>query len=754
MWGTIGAAAMTASRRMRSGARGLGLLLQGPGASLALWCFVLVAVCAAGVALRAESGPFGLAHAAELALAQGTDLPLPDAPADAPTDGVPTGPVGGGTTNPSDINAGPATYTLTLTTDGTSTGTVSSSPGTGPVFPSKQVITLTASPVAAGEFAGWAGACTGFAPTCVLTMDADKTVTATFNVKTTKLRLSATGGSITGVGASVGSQPKSCLDSCVWTYPYAATSRVNLTAIAATGYTFKEWTGGACQSTTNPACSLTFDTDTTATAVFVPILRVGAVFSSAQASSRSFLRFFNVGTAGANAVVTLYNATTGQSVGKWTSPIVLPGTAPQYSIADIEAGLGMAPTAARPDYYSLAIESVMNGYFQHVLWRSSDGTLTNLSTCGTGVTIDGTRIANVHASTFDSAYPSSVVINNSGQADRGVLLGIYNASTNVRLGTYTVLSVPAYGRAVIPMKEIETIADIPASSAVPHYIVKIEPTATPFTGFLQHLVSNVQAGVITDMTTLCSFTGNPPATVASTLTPSLIFSSTQTASKSFLRFYNSGTAAGTATVNLYNYITGRSLGLWTSPSVPAGAEQQVFIGDIESAIPADTAKPSYYSASIESKFPGNVQHVLWQSVKGTLTNLSTCAVAVTADPMKLAGVHSSLLNASYPSSVVINNTGVTAVNGPTLSVYDARDGTKLGSYPVPNVPPNGSVVVPISGIEAQANVKPGDGVYHYVIKADTAFTGFLQHLVTNTSAGVVTDMTTACGLRATGAPAS
>lgn len=748
IWGMAGAAAKTA-RRVKSA-----LCIPGPGASLALWCFALVAVCGAGVALRAESGPFGLAHAAELALAQGTDLPLPDGPADAPSDGTPTNPTGGGSTNPSDLNSGPATYTLTLTTNGTSTGTVSTSPGTGPVFPSRQVITLTASPIAAAEFAGWAGACTGVAPTCTVTMDADKTVTATFNLKTTKLRLSATGGSITGVGASVGSQPQSCLDSCVWTYPFGATSRVNLTAVPATGYIFKEWTGGACQSTGNPACSLTFDADTTATAVFVPILRVGAVFSSAQTSSRSFLRFFNTGTAGATAAVTLYNATTGQSLGKWTSPIVLPGTAPQYSIADIEAGLGMAPTAAKPDYYSLAIESVMNGYFQHVLWRSSDGTLTNLSTCGTGVTIDGTRIANVHASTFDSAYPSSVVVNNTGQTDRGVLLGVYNASTNVRLGTYTIISVPAYGRVIVPMREIEVAADIPVTSAVPHYIVKIEPQATAFTGFLQHLVSNVQAGVITDMTTLCSFNGNPAATVASTLTPSLIFSSAQAASKSFLRFYNSGTAAGTATVNLYDYSTGRSLGLWTSPSVAAGAEQQVFIGDIESVIPAETTKPSYYSASIEAKFPGNVQHVLWQSVKGTLTNLSTCAVAVTADPMKLAGVHSSLLNGSYPSQIVINNTGVTSVNGPKLGIYDARDGTRLGSYDVPNVPPNGSVPVSIALLETQANIKPGDGVYHYVIKADTAFTGFLQHLVTNTAAGVVTDMTTACGLRATGVPAS
>ncbi len=723
---------------------------RGPGMSLAVGCFALAAVCGAGVALRAEAGPFGLAHAAELALAQGTDLHLPEMPAESPSDGTSTTP--GGSTNPSDLNSGPATFKLSLFTDGTSTGIINSNPSGGPVYPNKSVITLTATPVANAEFGGWAGACAGvLTPTCTVTLDADKTVTATFNLRTTKLRLSATGGSISGVAAQVGSEPRSCLDACTWTYPFAATSRVTLTAIPAQGYIFKEWTGGACLNTTNATCALTFDTDTSATAVFVPILRVGAVFSSAQPSSRSFLRFYNTGTAGATAALTVYNPATNQVLGSWTTPIILPGTAPQYSIGDLEASIGMAPTAARPDYYSVAVQTTMTGYFQHVLWRSSDGTLTNLSTCGTGVTIDGTKIANVHASTFDSAYPSSVVVNNSGIAASGVLLGIYNASTNVRLGTYTILSVPANGRVVIPVNQIEAAADFTASASVPHYIVKIEPLPA-FTGFLQHLVSNVQAGVITDMTTACSFSGNPAVNIASTLAPSLIFSTAQTASRSFLRFYNSGSTAGTATVNLYDYTSGKSLGLWTSPSVAAGSEQQFFIGDIESAIPAGAAKPDYYSASIEAKFSGNVQHVLWRSSNATLTNLSTCAAAVIADPMKLAGVHSSLLNGQYPSSVVINNTGVTPVNGPTmaLGVYDARNGTKLGNYLIPNVPPNGSVVVPVSLIETQASVMPAEGMYHYVIKAETPFTGFLQHLVTNTTAGVVTDMTTACGLRASG----
>ncbi|MSO97724.1 MAG: hypothetical protein EXR11_05835 [Rhodospirillaceae bacterium] len=52
----------------------------------------------------------------------------------------------------------------------------------------------------------------------------------------------------------------------------------------------------------------------------------------------------------------------------------------------------------------------------------------------------------------------------------------------------------------------------------------------------------------------------------------------------------------------------------------------------------------------------------------------------------------------------------------------------------------------VSDIEASIGKPPAAGEFHYVIKAEGAFTGFLQHRVNNTKAGVVTDLTTACPL--------
>lgn len=81
--------------------------------------------------------------------------------------------------------------------------------------------------------------------------------------------------------------------------------------------------------------------------------------------------------------VTLSDYTTGQSIKQWTSPSIPPGAAPQYSLGDIEGSLG--PGVTKPKYYSVAVQSGITGYFQHVLWRSNQGTFTNLSTCNMGV---------------------------------------------------------------------------------------------------------------------------------------------------------------------------------------------------------------------------------------------------------------------------------------------------------------------------------------------------------------------------------
>lgn len=78
-------------------------------------------------------------------------------------------------------------FTLTVTKAGSGSGTVTSSPagincGTACSEPyaSNTGVTLTATPASGSVFAGWSGACTGTG-SCTVTMDAAKSVTATFS---------------------------------------------------------------------------------------------------------------------------------------------------------------------------------------------------------------------------------------------------------------------------------------------------------------------------------------------------------------------------------------------------------------------------------------------------------------------------------------------------------------------------------------------------------------------------------------------
>jgi uncharacterized repeat protein (TIGR02543 family) len=82
-----------------------------------------------------------------------------------------------------------ATNPLTVTRAGTGSGTVTSSPagiscGTtcSASYGGNAVVVLTATAASGSTFVGWSGACSGTTPTCSVTMNAARTVTATFDV--------------------------------------------------------------------------------------------------------------------------------------------------------------------------------------------------------------------------------------------------------------------------------------------------------------------------------------------------------------------------------------------------------------------------------------------------------------------------------------------------------------------------------------------------------------------------------------------
>jgi hypothetical protein len=121
-------------------------------------------------------------------------------------------------------------------------------------------VTLTATAATGSIFTGWSGACTGTG-SCVVTMNAAKTVTANFTVPTFVLTVRMLGG---GAG-TVTSTPAGINCGATCSFAFKNNTMVTLTAAPGAGAAFTSWTG-AC--TGSGACTVTMSAAQTVTALF------------------------------------------------------------------------------------------------------------------------------------------------------------------------------------------------------------------------------------------------------------------------------------------------------------------------------------------------------------------------------------------------------------------------------------------------------------------------------------------------------
>jgi hypothetical protein len=165
-----------------------------------------------------------------------------------------------------------ATFTnkpvLSVTPDGTGTGTVTSKPAgincgsdCQQPFDEGTTVTLTAVPAQGSSFGGWSGACN--ADPCTVTMNGNRSVTATFNVQNVTRTLSVT---VTGSG-NVTSAPGqiNCTDGSAGVCQDTFNDGITVT-LTATGIV--TW-GGDCASELDDTCELAMNADRSASATFV-----------------------------------------------------------------------------------------------------------------------------------------------------------------------------------------------------------------------------------------------------------------------------------------------------------------------------------------------------------------------------------------------------------------------------------------------------------------------------------------------------
>lgn len=130
-------------------------------------------------------------------------------------------------------------------------------------FPNGSYVSLVATPNTGYAFAGWTGACTGYASTCSVLMNSSVNVAATFVETAVQVTLVKAGQ---GQG-TISSNAYSCNQAmCTFTIPRGTI--LSLAASPGSGSVFSGWSGGNCSGT--GMCVITVDSTTTITATFNP----------------------------------------------------------------------------------------------------------------------------------------------------------------------------------------------------------------------------------------------------------------------------------------------------------------------------------------------------------------------------------------------------------------------------------------------------------------------------------------------------
>ena len=299
----------------------------------------------------------------------------------------------------------PSTFEVTVALSGD--GRVTSTPAAidcgsscSARFDAASSVTLTAAAASGRVFGGWGGDCTGTNPTCTLTVDAARTVTATFSAPPpTSFRLDVT---VSGNG-SVGSQPAGIDCGSICSASFAADSSVLLTPTPAAGHAFSAW-GGACTGS-GPTCTVTMSQVRSVSASFTAVAPVRYLLSvnvAGNGSVRSQPAGIDCGSAcsaefdsGASVLLTATPGN-GQLFGGWSG--ACSGSAATCTVPMTQARSAGATFAAAPaapawqaaqrlessDDFNVAGTNTFsdahvlaatgpNGHAM-VLWEQSDGT--------------------------------------------------------------------------------------------------------------------------------------------------------------------------------------------------------------------------------------------------------------------------------------------------------------------------------------------------------------------------------------------
>jgi len=304
-----------------------------------------------------------------------------------------------------------AKYNLTVNIAGT--GTVALNPNGG-TYDAGTVVTLTANPDSNYTFTGWSGDLSGSTNPTTITMDSDKTITATFTEKITQYTLTVTivgNGSVTANGSAV---------TTAVPINYNENTVVTLTTTPVSSWQFDGWSGTNASDITGNQITMNGNKSITATFTeqTMPTYTLTVTFTNGTVTAN--------GTALTSGVAATFNA--GTSVSLQATPSA------NYTFTSWSGSL---TSTINPATITMNGNKTITATFTEIVTYSLTVTFTN----GT-VTANGTALTSGVAATFNAgtsvslqATPSANYIFTSWS---GSLTGSTNPATITMNGNKTI----------------------------------------------------------------------------------------------------------------------------------------------------------------------------------------------------------------------------------------------------------------------------------------------------------------------------
>jgi hypothetical protein len=274
-------------------------------------------------------------------------------------------------------------------------------------------------------------------------------------------------------------------------------------------------------------------------------------------------------------------------------------------------------------HWVMKIENDFTGALQQVVANQRPGVITDMTTV---CALNGAAAGEQSAGEFGVVFPASgefesrLRVYNPSMRSAPIHVDIFDAISGSRLRHWDSMNIAPNSSSTF------AVSDLLASSNTPPPFLRLV-VRSDFRGLVQHLLRHPARGTTAN---LSSCDAGTTASLRDAI--AVRASAIEEENMALLVIYNSGNAAASADLTVFNAHDGRSLGTVTTTEVPPGGNLALTVVDVEKGLnlPAHSGI-GFYNIRLNEHFEGLLQSLTISMKTGTVSDMTTaCAVAPSA----------------------------------------------------------------------------------------------------------------------------